>query len=311
MPDSSLSIGDASLGGLSLIYLPLDAIPFFDDLDQVYFDGVIGASFFTRFVVDIDYDLMLITLTEPAAAQERLAGLGTEWQQIPLQIESDVPYLAARLDQDEHSPIEVKLLVDTGYRGAASLTPATHDGIVEPSEYFATVGQGLSGDVSSRVSLAQALQLADYQFPGLPLNYAVDGGESQNNSNGILGNEVLQQFNLVFDYANQRLFLRPNAGFGTAINADRSGLIVRPHVAGGIVKNIAVGSTGHASGLKVGDIITIFDDTPVTYQNVGELKRALASTRDALHLCWLSDTKLHCEDLPLEARFVVNSLTSR
>ena len=49
--DTALSMGSIRLEGLSVIYLPLSSIPFFSNLDEVYFDGVIGAPFFERFVV--------------------------------------------------------------------------------------------------------------------------------------------------------------------------------------------------------------------------------------------------------------------
>ena len=306
VPDTRLSLGEASLEGLSVIYLPLEAIPFFDDLDHVYFDGVIGTSFFTRFVVEINYDLQLLTFTEPSAAVEQLANLGSRWREIPLQIKSGLPYMSARVTPKPGQSVDVKLLVDTGFRGSLSLTPASHDDLDEPTEYLESIDQGLSGDVTSRVSMSESLALADYQLSGLPIGYALAGGERENGSNGIVGNEVLQQFNLVFDYANERLFLTPNASFGTRINADRSGLQIRPHVAGAIIKGIAPGSTGQASPLKPGDIITSFDDMPVNYQSIAELKRALASERGSVKLCWLSAATMHCQDLPLANRITDN-----
>ena len=301
--DTGFSAGDLSLQGLSVIYLPLDAIPFFDDLDDVYFDGVIGAPFFSRFIVNIDYDRQLVTFTEPSAAAERLAKLGDSWREVPLQIESGVPYMTARVDPGEGVPVEVKLLVDTGFRGELSLTPATHDGLSEPLEYFPSVNQGLSGDVLSRVAMSESLELSGYRIDGLPVRYAMAGGESESGSNGILGNAVLQKFNLVFDYPNQRLYLTPSRKFDVPVQVDRSGLQIRPHVAGGIVKRIAPGSSGQASSIQTGDIITSFDNRPVSYQSIADLKRALGSGRDSVHLCWRSGNEHHCEDLALASRF--------
>ncbi|MEE4144613.1 MAG: aspartyl protease family protein, partial [Halieaceae bacterium] len=261
--DTGFSLGDLRLQGLSVIYLPLDAIPFFDDLDDVYFDGVIGAPFFSRFVVEIDFDRQLITFTEPSAAAGHLAQLGDNWREEPLQIDSGLPYIMARVDPGEGEPVEVKLLVDTGFRAALSLTPATHEGLDEPREYFQSVGQGLSGDVFTRVAMSDSLTLSGYQLPGLPVRYAMAGGESESGSHGLLGSAVLQKFNLAFDYPNERLYLTPNRNFDTPVPVDRSGLLIRPHAAGGMVKRIAPGSSAEASSLQSGDIITSFDDRPV------------------------------------------------
>ena len=46
---ADLSLGSVRLEGLSVIYLPLESVPFFNNFDEVYFDGVIGAPFFERF----------------------------------------------------------------------------------------------------------------------------------------------------------------------------------------------------------------------------------------------------------------------
>jgi len=301
--DTSLSIGALSLDGLSVVYLPLASIPFFDDLDDVYFDGVIGAPFFSRFIIDIDFDQGLVTFTEPSAAVDRLANLDQNWREVPLQVDSGLPYITAQVATGTGEPFDAKLLVDTGYRGVLSLTPGSDDELVVPTEYFESVGQGLSGDVPSRVAMSESMTLAGYQLKNIPVAYAMAGGESDGDDNGILGNRLLQQFNLRFDYPHKRLFLAPNRHFAAAINADRSGLLVRPHAAGGIVKRIAPGSSGQSSPLRVGDVITSFDDQAVTYLTIGELKRALESDRDSVHLCWLSGAAERCADLPLASRF--------
>jgi hypothetical protein len=124
VPDTTVEVGALSLAGTSAIFLSLDSIPFFADLDQVYFDGVIGAPFFTRFLVEIDYDRQRVRFTEPSAAPESPRD-NSDWRSVPLAIESGVPYMAARVDSGLGEPADVKLLVDTGFRGALSLTPDT------------------------------------------------------------------------------------------------------------------------------------------------------------------------------------------
>jgi predicted aspartyl protease len=303
VPATSVRVGELSLDGQAAIFLALDSIPFFDDLDDVYFDGVIGAPFFRRFAIEIDHDRGLVSFSEPAvfARQHRAGGSG--WQEVPLQIESGVPYTTARVDTGRGTALPLKLLVDTGFRGALSLTPSTSDELLAPTVYFESISEGLSGEVTSHVAMVQSLSLAQYRLQDLPARYALAGGESQNGSNGILGNEVLQQFNLVFDYARERLLLTPNRRYALAIGADRSGLLVRPHAAGAMVRRIAPGSSGQAAGLQVGDIITAFDDTPVTRDTVGALKQTLSSGRDRVHLCWESAGVRHCGDLALASRF--------
>lgn len=301
--DTSLSLGSVSLEGLSVVYLPLSSVPFFDHFDEVYFDGVIGAPFFERFVVEIDYDRQLISFSEPGSVETQIGSYGSGWQELGLQVQSGVPYLTTQISTGSGQTVEVKLLVDTGYRGPVSLTPDTHDEIDEPGEYFTTVSQGLSGDVESRVGMSELLTMGTYQLNNLPVSYSISGGESEAGSNGLLGNQVLSRFNLVFDYPNERMFVVPNQSFAVPIAADRSGLRMRPHRAGAVVKTIAGGSAGARTGLRVGDIITSIDDTPISRSNFTELTRLTSSDRETLSVCWLAADQPRCGQLVLASRF--------
>ena len=300
---TNLSLGSVRLEGLSVIYLPLESVPFLNNFDEVYFDGVIGAPFFERFVVEIDYDRQLISFSEPDSAEAQVDQRGTDWLELPLQIQSGVPYLTTQINTGAEQPVSVKLLVDTGYRGPVSLTPETHDEIYEPREYFSTVGKGLSGDVQIKVGMSDSLALGSFQLNHVPVSYSISGGESDNDSNGLLGNEVLSRFNVVFDYPNERMFVAPNKQFAVPINADKSGLLIRPHRMGAVVKSVARGSVGHGNEPRVDDIITSIDGTPMTHSSISKLKQLLASEREAVSVCWLSGDQPYCGDLALASRF--------
>jgi hypothetical protein len=301
--DTDIALGGVRMQGLSVIYLPLDSVPFFEDIDEVYFDGVIGASFFERFIVEIDYDKQLISFFEPGPGRPAVKHGNADWVELPLQIDSGLPYLTTQISVYPDQAITVKLLVDTGYRGPVSLTPNTHEEIEEPLEYFSLLSQGLSGDVETRVGMSSSLSIGDFRLNSVPVSYSMTGGESDNGSNGLLGNEVLSHFNLVFDYPNKRMFASRNQIFQEPLNADRSGLLLRPHISGAVVKSVASGASAQSTGLRVGDIVTSIDDQVVTPSNIGKLKRLLASDRQTLSLCWLAGDQKQCGDLKLASRF--------
>ncbi|MFT7048009.1 MAG: putative aspartyl protease [Halioglobus sp.] len=301
--DTTLSLGSVRLEDLSVIYLPLESVPFFNNFDEVYFDGVIGAPFFERFVVEIDYDRQLISFSEPDSAQARIELRDDDWREIPLQLQSGVPYITTQISIAPEQSVAVKLLVDTGYRGPVSLIPETHSEIHEPGEYFSTVGQGLSGDVQIKVGMSESFSLADFELNYVPVSYSISGGQSDDDSNGLLGNEVLSHFNVVFDYPNERMFVKPNQQFAVPISADRSGLLIRPHRLGAVVKSIARGALGRGSELRAGDIITSIDDTPMTRSSISKLKQLLASERETVSVCWQSGEQAYCEELALASRF--------
>ena len=301
--DTAIALGSLRMEGLSVIYLPLESVPFFENMDEVYFDGVIGASFFERFVVEIDYDQQLITFSEPAPELYTAVQDSSDWLELPIEIESSLPYLTTQISLTADRPLTVKLLVDTGYRGPVSLTPDTHEGISEPAEFFSTVNQGLSGDLLTKVGVSRSLYVGDLKLNNVPVSYSITGGESDNGSNGLLGNEILSHFNLMFDYANKRLFVKRNQNFDRPVNADRSGMILRSHQAGAVVKSVAPDSAAQRSGLRAGDTVSSIDDLPVTPTNISELKRLLASDRETVPLCWQSGERAQCGHLELASRF--------
>jgi len=301
--DTDLHLGSVRVEGLSAVYLPLASVPFFDSLEEVYFDGVIGAPFFERFVVEIDYDQQLISFSEPGSGQTRIDHRSTAWQELPLELQSGLPYLTTHIGTGPGQSIAVKLLIDTGYRGPVSLTPETHDEIDEPLNYFSHLGQGLSGDVPHKVAMSEFLTIGDFELNRIPVSYSISGGESDGGSNGLLGNKVLSRFNLVFDYPNERMFVTPNQQFAKPITADRSGLLIRPHLMGAVVKSIAKDTAGERSNLQVDDVITSIDGEPVTPASITKLKRLLASEREMVSVCWLSSDQPHCGNLALATRF--------
>lgn len=301
--DTDLAMGSLRMEDLSVIYLPLASIPFFDNLDEVYFDGVIGAQFFERFVVEIDYDQQLITFSEPGSGAPKPRDGDDGWQQLTLQIDSGVPYIETRINTDGQSSEVVKLLVDTGYRGPVSLTPATHEGIDEPVDYYSYMSQGLSGDVASRMGVSPSFSLGSFELKQVPTSYAISGGESESGSNGLLGNEVLRRFNLVFDYPNERMLIKPNREFPTVLHVDRSGLLLRPHKLGAVVKSVASDSAAANAELHRGDIITHIDGQAVEDNNIAALKQLLGSDRETVSVTRFANGQTQHRELVLSSRF--------
>ncbi len=301
--DAQVSVGSVSLLAQSLISLPLDALPFFEELDEVYFDGVIGYDFLRRFVVEVNYDQMRVVLAETDNYQSPFQGRAAPWQTLPLSVDGAMPYLNAQVRQRAGEAQAVKLLVDTGSTSSFSLVASSIGGLDLPQTYFVETAQGLAGDISQRVTQFDSLALGEYRLGAIPGRYSVAGERGDSNSNGILGNRVLSRVNHIFDYANRTQAVQPNHSIEQPMRADPSGLRKQPQARGAVVKNVAAGTAGAAAGLRVGDIITLMDQRPVTAQSVNELHRALSSPADTVNLCWESGGQQRCAQLKLATRY--------
>ena len=214
-----------------------------------------------------------------------------------------IAHVRASVGDRERRSTAVMLRVDTGYRELMALSASTSDRLEPPTDYFPTRSSDLSGEPTGRVGIVPWLQLGSFRLADVPVEFRLNGVSTREGVNGVLGNELLNRFNLRFDHPGQRLYLAPNHRYRAPLTADRSGLQIRANRAGGVNEGVAPGSAGAAVGLSAGDVITSFNGTPATPETLTLLKRELASERESVNLCWRSRVECRCADLILASRF--------
>ena len=76
------------------------------------------------------------------------------------------------------------------------------------------LGTGLSGDINGSLGRSRHLWLGDYQLSDIPTAFApAEVRSKQEGADGILGNDCIRRFNVIFDYTNRRLYVRPNRNY--------------------------------------------------------------------------------------------------
>ena len=120
----------------------------------------------------------------------------------------------------EGEKIPVTLYIDLASGEALEL-------LVGPGQRFALpdsleedhLGTGLSGDIHGHRGRSQRLRLADYDLYDIPTAFAPAKVRSKvEGADGILGNGFIMRFNIIFDYAHERLYLRPSKYFKIAFD---------------------------------------------------------------------------------------------
>ena len=299
VPNIDVKLGDVKLLDQSIVHLPISSVPFFKDSDSVFFDGVIGYDFLKRFTIKIDYDNGLITLSEQADFAKIETEHDISWQRLPISIEGNMSYISINTQLSTEQVTPLKLLVDTGYSGTFEIAQVRHEKSLTP--YYPIIAQGLSGYSTIHVSNTKSLSLGSYSKNNVPISYNMSTNEEAEH-NELLGNKFLKHFNIIFDYRNKQLFIKPNQSFDHPINLDKSGLRLMPHKLGAIVHDVAP-KTGSANiGLKTGDIITSYSGNQITLENFSALTSVLASNFEEVKLCWLSNSTEICDYLVLASR---------
>jgi len=243
--------------------------------------GILGADFLMRFVVEINYRKGFIVLHEPGGFKP--SGRHIE---VPSDFVRNRAYLNLPIAVSANQPTTRKLLLDSG----AGLTLLVHTfedststSIDLPSQTVpAYIGSGLGGSLEGSVGRSRSIQLADRELNGVvtyfqPLDTV--GMSFLNAREGIIGNRILKRFNVVIDYVRNKVYLKPEGGiWKRRFRFDRSGMSI---IAGGQnlrtynVANIVPGSPADEAGIQVGDRIVAMNGTSVSFIGLGTILRKL------------------------------------
>jgi hypothetical protein len=174
-------------------------------------DGVIGYTLLGHYALHIDYDKMLITLHEPESFQA-----DSSWEAIPVTLnKKHLPFLKTSVVIKDEDPIPMDMYIDFAAGEAVELLEHPDMKFTLPEETEeAYLGTGLSGDIYGKRGRIAQLTLGSYELEDVVAAFApAEIRSKQKGADGILGSDALRRFNLVFDYAHQKLWIKPNSHF--------------------------------------------------------------------------------------------------
>jgi hypothetical protein len=173
--------------------------------------GQVSATFFKHFVVDINFDSMMITLIEPDQFRYRARGSAVPWK--PLEIGAwSIP--GTIIDGDGRE-ISLELMMDLGYNLQAQIaTGGEHEfeapeGAVPGSLGFNIQGQETRGHIG-RVA---GIVIGGYEVKDVAAAFVLGEHTDHTFHEVMIGLGLLSRFNLVFDASRNRLFVEPNTSF--------------------------------------------------------------------------------------------------
>lgn len=268
-----LSVNGSATGKQDVEILPINKAISFSEGRSV--NGMLGGSFFQRYVVEIDYGNNRVRFYEPSKFQYTGPG-----EQIPLEIERGNIFIRANVLLPNGERIAGKFLVDTGRRTALSLnSPFVRDHKLRAMTMtvVAMTGVGIGEPVTDAIGRISALEVGRYaiKVPVMNFSEASSGIQAQNDFAGIIGGEVLRRFTVVFDYSQRRMFLQPNAHFDEPYDFDMSGLYL---AAEGKdfrtfkVYKVVSGSPADGAGLREGDQIWAINEQPAAKLTLEQIR---------------------------------------
>lgn len=267
LPSDKTILGIAGIRQVRFLYnetlhlpgLTVDSLNFhvndYDILSTVYgekIDGIIGYSFFSRYIVQINYDSLRVSVYSKGSYRYPRGG----YMLRPL-----IPNLPiVSVETDDARKIAGRYYFDTG-AGLCALfsTDFVNDSSLLDSrkKYYMTQAQGLGGKADMRLTVLKNLKLGPFRFRKVPV-YIFDDNfnvTSYPNLCGLLGNDILRRFNVVLNYDRRCICLTPNSHYHDLFDYSYTGVSL--YWEDGLVRvgDVMPNSPGEKAGLKVDDIL--------------------------------------------------------
>lgn len=268
--------------------------------------GILGADFLMRFIVEINYKKRILVLHEPSKFQP-----SNKHKKIRAAFVRNRPYLQLPIKINAAAPTRRRLLLDSG----AGLTlllhtfgDSTETNIDLPVQTVPTfIANGLGGKLEGSVGRSRSLGIGDKELQGVITYFQpIDtvGAQFLNEREGIIGNRILKRFNVVIDYLNDQVFLRPEGRWREKFRFDRSGMTL---LAGGRelrtfnVASVIPDSPAGRAGLQVGDRLVSFNGTSVSFLSLASILRKLeGKPGKKIRLRYVRQGKYYATEFKLE-----------
>lgn len=243
------------VGGVTLDSITMQ-VNNYDLLSSVYgeqIDGILGYTFFSKYLVRVDYDSSRIDIYSEGPVKYPKGGYLLRPQLVGL------PMMEGRLD--DARDINSRFYFDTG-AGLCLLFSSefTADSAIfgpKKKRPVRTEGAGLGGKKEMQLTTLKHFSIGPFRFRQIP-TYVFDDSYDVTNYpqlGGLIGNDLLRRFNVILNYARSEIYLMPNASFNQPFDYSYSGVTIE--LVGGkiVVTDVMKDSPGEKAGFREGDIV--------------------------------------------------------
>jgi hypothetical protein len=232
-------------------------------------DGIIGYSFFSRYLIKINFDSLVMDIYEPGrfkypSGSQTLRPLFTS---LPVQ----------HLTIKDKRKVSANFYLDTG----AGLCFLLSDQFTSDSALLnrrrkpiLTQAEGMGGKKQMRLTVVKEVRIGGYRFRNVPtyLYKDVYNVTAYPFTGGLAGNDLLRRFNLIINYPEREINILPNTHFDDPFEYGYSGMSLYMIEGKIIVEDIIPRSPADEAGLKSGDEIVAvnnnFSGQIQTYKNM-------------------------------------------
>lgn len=232
----------------------------YDLLTSVYgvkIDGIIGYSFLSRYIVKIDYDNNIVEVWSPGKIRYPRGGI------LLKPVINGIPVFDASII-DGNSSLS-RFYFDTG-AGLCLLMSETFEKdssiIAKDKKIISTQAEGIGGKTPMKLTTVKQVKIGKYKFKKVPAHIFRDeyNVTAYPSLGGLIGNDLLRRFNLVINYSEKEIHLKPNSHFKESFDYSYTGLGIYYENKQVIIEDVLEDSPGQKAGLMPGDVIMAIDN---------------------------------------------------
>ena len=241
-------------------------------LSSVYgekIDGIIGYSFFSRYIIKVDFDSLNLAIYSPGTMRYPSEGylLHPLFTTLPIQ--------SLRI-KDARSIIE-NFYFDTG-AGLCFLISkefAQDSNVVLKKRIPVPIqAEGLGGKKRMMITIIKEVRIGPFRFRRVPTHILDDeyNATSYPYIGGLIGNDILRRFNLIINYVKKEIHLLPNGHYGENFDYSYTGMSLYDIDGKILIDDVIKDSPADLAGFKKDDVVLgiagNFSNNITQYKNI-------------------------------------------
>lgn len=227
-------------------------------------DGILGLDYFSDKVLEINYQKNYMKVHHEIDSLTYI-----EYSKIQCQKIGNKLFVPLTVHINDSISISEIFTLDLGSGGSVSITSPValkngFDKCISKKVKYHTKYGGVGGESESYGFYAKSIEVGGYKLSHFGADYSLDksGALASTKHAGLLGNDVLERFDVIIDFKSSCLYLKPNAKFSEDYSFSRLGFsyIDRSKTFGAwIVTGLYENSSAEKCGLQIDDKIIAID----------------------------------------------------